>query len=133
MNAYETEGVLTGCRVLVWCTLHVFRHHGRESCREMPVDVTVDEPRPRVICFEPDDGRVVLKLTQPDHIATNRILIVVFIRPSAANDREGVLESVIFGQLKFPVKHKYKRKENSPREGVPDAMPSISRSKSDEY
>lgn len=84
-------GQLTGCRVLVWCTFHIFRHHGRESCREMPVNVTVDEPRPRVIRLEPDDGRIVLELTKPDYVATNRILIVVLVGSGAADDREGVL------------------------------------------
>lgn len=54
----------------------------------MPIDVTVDKPRPRIICLKPDDGRVVLELAKSDYVATDRILVVVFVGSGAADDRE---------------------------------------------
>lgn len=59
--------------------------------------MTMDEPWARVICLEPDDGRIVLLLTDFDYVATDGVFVIVHRRPSAANDRERVLERM-FGR-----------------------------------
>lgn len=54
--------------------------------------MTVDDPWSRIVCFEPNDGRVVLQSTNFDYVATDRVFVIVYGRSSAANDRERVLE-----------------------------------------
>lgn len=60
----------------------------------MPVDMAVDEPWTRIVCFEPNDSRFVLQVTNLDYVPTDGVFVVVYRRPSAAHDGKRVLERV---------------------------------------
>lgn len=55
----------------------------------MPVNVTVQEPRTRIVCREPE-GNIVRSTSDVDNIAPDRVIVVIFSATSHADDVEVV-------------------------------------------
>ena len=61
-----------------------------ETSLKMPVNVTVEEPRARVVCRAADRD-VIPRSTGTDGIALRRVDVIVVVASGTADDIEGVL------------------------------------------
>jgi hypothetical protein len=66
-----------------------FELRTRDLQLEMPVDVTVEEPRSGVVS-RPADGNIISGITNANHITTRRVIVVVIRLSSRANDVKDV-------------------------------------------
>ena len=93
LSANTTERPLVG-RTIVRSTFLTARKEIRDDVRdEMPVDMAMHNPRTSVISLE-SNRNVVRSSANADHIALNRVHVVVVAASSTSNDTEDVTVQV---------------------------------------
>lgn len=68
-------------------TLHVFSENDSQTAFQVPVDMTMYEPRSRIVSDEAERN-IVSAFSDVDYIAADWILEVIFIASSDTNDIE---------------------------------------------
>ena len=65
------------------------RRSGKDSLGQVPIDVAVKEPRPRVVGLEPDRD-IIVRVAEADNVAHDGVVVVVRRASRAADDVEDV-------------------------------------------